>query len=321
MERVAAGTILLFMLLIVPPAGATVILGETAGPGLDNAIGGCNFGPDTFICRDARGESGAEARARPGDIGAGAHAFTHGLDGLPAVAGAAASYTDTAFVFSATDGTHTSGFVPTAAILDLHGSIGASNLGGAEVDFFVVAVDGHPRFHLRVPDPGNAHYINEFAGPIVVFEDAIDARIKTPMIEVPLDTPVSFMMALSASAFAPGVGGGSSAASGFGTSLKFPTGIDVFDLPPGFTVNAPDSFIFDNRYFPGDTPPPGAVPEPGTLILLMLGVIALALTADPGAPRTVSRGALPTASVGSTPKGSSARWEVGSAVTRAEVLE
>jgi hypothetical protein len=41
---------------------------------------------------------------------------------------------------------------------------------------------------------------------------------------------------------------GGFASADFVHSAMFPIGSDVFNLPFGVTTNAPDSFIFDNRY-------------------------------------------------------------------------
>jgi len=56
--------------------------------------------------------------------------------------------------------------------------------------------------------------------------------------------------------------------------MEFPLSGPVFDLPAGVTANAPDSFIFDNRFIP-----PGAVSavdEPPVALLLVSGLGVLA---------------------------------------------
>jgi hypothetical protein len=55
-------------------------------------------------------------------------------------------------------------------------------------------------------------------------------------------------------------------------SVEFPIGSDVFNLPPGVTANAPDSFIFNNRYIPA-TAVPGPVVGAGLPGLSWLAVV------------------------------------------------
>ena len=43
-------------------------------------------------------------------------------------------------------------------------------------------------------------------------------------------------------------------------SLDFPSGIDVLVLPPGYTADDPEAYIFGNRFLP----PASAVPEPSS---------------------------------------------------------
>jgi hypothetical protein len=59
-------------------------------------------------------------------------------------------------------------------------------------------------------------------------------------------------------------------------TMGFPIGVPVFDLPSGFTVNAP-SIGLVNNVIPGDiVPGPPGVPEPPSLLLLVVGLGGLA---------------------------------------------
>jgi hypothetical protein len=62
-----------------------------------------------------------------------------------------------------------------------------------------------------------------------------------------------------------------SATADFLNTLGLPTGVNVFNLPNGYMVNAGD-YLINNRFTNG----PVAVPEPGTLGLLNAGLTGLA---------------------------------------------
>ena len=82
-----------------------------------------------------------------------------------------------------------------------------------------------------------------FTGPDT-YEQHVSLR--TPEVVVPLNQPVVLKLSIKASAFA--LDNGLSDVE-FAT-LGLPTGIDVFTLPAGVTVNAPGSFLVDNRFVP-----------------------------------------------------------------------
>ena len=93
---------------------------------------------------------------------------------------------------------------------------------------------------------------------------------------VPLDVPVSFGFSVSVSVdtLTQDVNGGiASAIAEFGHTVSLPIGMPVFDLPEGYTANAPDSFIVNNRFLPPSVDPdPTPAPEPGSLALVGLGL-------------------------------------------------
>jgi hypothetical protein len=91
--------------------------------------------------------------------------------------------------------------------------------------------------------------------------------VRLPSVQVPVGSPVAFSISLASRAFASGAG--ASALSDFSNSLEFPTGIDVFTLPDGFTANA-GAYLVNNRFIDAS-----AVPEPTCIVLVGLGVAGL----------------------------------------------
>ena len=82
--------------------------------------------------------------------------------------------------------------------------------------------------------------------------------------------PVSFSLLLVANSGARF--GGASAISDFSNTLEVPTGIDVFNLPDGYTANA-GNWLVNNRFVGSETPLPAALP------LFATGLGALGLLA------------------------------------------
>ena len=75
--------------------------------------------------------------------------------------------------------------------------------------------------------------------------------IQTVDVIVPVNRAIEIQLYLEVSAGARRDGSGT---ADFSSGLGFPTGTDVFVLPPGFTANAPGQFLFDNRYAPTGVP-------------------------------------------------------------------
>jgi hypothetical protein len=101
------------------------------------------------------------------------------------------------------------------------------------------------------------------------------AMITTPLFRVPTGVPITLEMELqSIVSSSSSVDGGGLAISTFSDTFSLPPTGPVFDLPAGFTVNSSQANIQDNRWLGADAP--SAVPEPSTLTLLGLGVMAMA---------------------------------------------
>jgi hypothetical protein len=93
--------------------------------------------------------------------------------------------------------------------------------------------------------------------------DKVGGVFRTPVIMVPVLTPIAFEFRLHISGF----GNPGSLNDLFLNSLDLVSGQDVFTLPDGYTAEDPDAFIFDNRYLP----PGGGVPEPASWALMIAG--------------------------------------------------
>ena len=101
----------------------------------------------------------------------------------------------------------------------------------------------------------------------------VGAPLLTNTARVQLDVPVLVQLSLVANAFS--INSGSSSSVEFGESLDFPVGPPLFNLAAGVTVDAPDSFVFNNIF----APPTSATPLPAALPLFAGGLGAIGLLA------------------------------------------
>ena len=97
--------------------------------------------------------------------------------------------------------------------------------------------------------------------------------LTTGQISVPLDQAVLVQLRLDADVTASAPLSASSVL--FGNSLDFPIGVALFNLAPGVTVNAPDSFVSNNIFAPPGAV--GATPVPAALPLFVTGLGTLGM--------------------------------------------
>lgn len=219
----------------------------------------------------------ASAAASFGGVGAEADASTFRFDAA-GNAQASASFLD-AVTFTKTDPSAPDEFL-VSVNLDFGGIL---NIGGADVDstaaqygFRVAGFVGEFRGRgvltlnrgLEVIPSG----LGEGEGIVLPGPDGFGAVLRSPSVLLNFSGRTSFqeLLALELDVAASSGGPGGSALADFSGTLEFPTGTDVFNLPPGYTVNAGD-YLVNNRFVSG----PAAVSLPPTLALLVAGAVAL----------------------------------------------
>jgi hypothetical protein len=171
--------------------------------------------------------------------------------------------------------------VPIALHLDLSGSLSASGSLNSPPEFaWPVSAGGTATLGVGVT--ASAIGVSTFAGTRSYSKNnygevsegstgflAGDDQLTTPVFHVTVGTPFSLQVTMSVSAGASTniTHGNADAAASFSHALRFPTGRPVFDLPEGYTLDAPSAGIVDNAF---------AVPEPSTLSLTLFGGALLA---------------------------------------------
>lgn len=146
------------------------------------------------------------------------------------------------------------------------GPIGATSPGSASANAFARATLTNSNL-ASVEDP--------FEPPGTSSAVSYDEILQTPLLTVQTDTPITatlfFTLGINAGA-RKAVGssedGTAQVTADFGSTLAFPVGAPVFDLPSGFTANSASGRIADNQF---------VVPEPAGSLLLGLGLGGLAL--------------------------------------------
>ena len=103
------------------------------------------------------------------------------------------------------------------------------------------------------------------------FSDTVNATATTALFTVGVGVLVPININLRVDGVATL---GATGTADFLNSLDFPL-THIFNLPDGFTVNDPDMFILNNNF----VPPAGAVPEPSTWAMMLLGFAGIGFMA------------------------------------------
>lgn len=231
-------------------------------------------------CTVALGTAAAGASATFGSVGAEARGATVTGLSVPLGIQGSASFADT-LTFSKTNASLSDQF-PVSLNLAFGGILNAGagaippSLGVASVVIRVDFITGHV-LDISFNSDGDFTLLNfgGFGGTGVIAPGSagFDSLLTTPTQLLSVGD-VFFTLGLSATAGSIGING--SGTSDFSNTLEFPTGIDVFNLPPGYTVNAGD-YLVNNRFVDPNAPAPPTdqVPAPATFALLGVALAGL----------------------------------------------
>ena len=275
MRRAKTFTLLSLLVPLAGPGGlwAAAVLTATGGPSQGNGIGNCSVvtvSPSSSGagleggCRDGNGDLSLNASAVPGILRADAISHSFGLNAGSLSAsegGADVSYSDQNFMFKLSPGSTYSGpnTFTTTLNITFDGSLDTTIFGQATVSGNVI-VGGHTAIQcFGEADNGTVNSVPA-------------CSLFAVSVTLGQSTAVSMELIVNSGANNNGLGAQTAQASSlFFHTFSFSTSGNLFNLPAGVTVDAPDSFVSGNQFLP----PTGGAPEPGTLYLIGAGLVSV----------------------------------------------
>jgi hypothetical protein len=169
--------------------------------------------------------------------------------------------------------------VPVELNLDLDGVLSSTGIFSSAFMQIVLEVSGAPRRTAKIEIIDGGRVVTETGLDGDVDFSALlglaggGVEIDTETFTVPVGVPVTMRLALLTGGGLGSNGDGvtMNSTSDFDSTLTFNRDGPVFSMPAGYTVNGPG--VVDNRWI--GALPPGAVPEPGSLVLAALGLAGL----------------------------------------------
>ncbi len=219
------------------------------------------------------GTAAANAFASFGGVGAGSNSATTSGTDVPIQITANAVFSDT-LTFSKTNPSAPNQF-PVSLNLAFDGVVNSAAVNGsasALVDVFIGFL-GTSILEFIHSGTGAFTVLNPHGlggtGVIAPGAGGFSTVLTTPQQLASVGN-VFFSLQLLTQVFTSNVG--SSAVADFSNTLEFPTGIDVFNLPAGYTVNA-GNYLVNNRFI--DPNAVNQVPEPSTLAMAALAIVGM----------------------------------------------
>ena len=252
-----------------------LVLSVNVGPSTSLSIGNCTassgLGSASLTCGDGSGSLLAVGNVSPGDISAEVDAQAS----LGAFSGATvtAEYGDV-FTIHATDPTSPPSTIPVSLNVVVDGFLSATPPFAVSGFNFIATVGGITATYSVFLDSSGGSVVETCSGTGGFQNGSCPANLHTATLttdtfNVSTDSAVAVQFLLEMNARASD----SSALAEFLHSFRLPIGSDVFNLPDGYTADAPDSFVSNNRFLP----PTAATPLPAALPLFASGLGALGL--------------------------------------------
>lgn len=264
------GTVGFLLLVLAPVRTHAASFGTFTGPDSGNSAQPClgstgqsnspNPLESRVDCGPNNGQLSTQAIAGGGFLGVRTSSFSNGAR----VGGAAnANFFENAVIIDGGEpGPKT---IPVSLNLAFEGSgaLGLAGPGHGVTYDISISVEVFGQFNLtsqlvvsandngvHVTERGNSdflHHVVDSAG-----DSGFDVIFTTPVFM--FNTGNHLILRLTLRAATVAVGSGSSAVADFSNTFGFPVGMDVFNLPPGFTANAPDLNLINNRFIDPNAP-------------------------------------------------------------------